>query len=49
MAIKVRDIKKFLKLLERSRDALSDIYGDRVKKAIPLYNDLNEAIKDANS
>ena len=49
MGIYIEDFKKWLELLEKSREELLRIYGSRVIKGIPLYVELDRAIKKARS
>ena len=46
--IRIRDIIKFLDLLTEARDEFGNIYGDRLKKHIPIYRKLDVTIKEIN-
>ena len=47
MALQCHDIRKWYELLQECREELERIYGDRVKRAIPLYVKLEDALDKA--
>ena len=44
--IRIRDIVKFLDLLNEAKDEIGKLYGDRLKNHIPIYRKLNATIKE---
>lgn len=46
--IHIKDIYKIIDLLERARDEIGRMYGDRLKDAIPIYKELDDTINEIN-
>lgn len=44
----IKDIYKLVDLLEKARDEIGRMYGDRVKDAIPIYKELDDVLNEIN-
>ena len=46
--IHIKDIYKIVDLLEKARDEIGRMYGDRLKYAIPIYKELDDLLNEIN-
>ena len=44
MSIHIRDVKKWVEIMQEAKKLIEDVYPDRVLKDIPLYGKIEKAL-----